>query len=427
MKDIGVKYDVAIVGGGPAGLSAAYYLAKKGFKAVVLERGRQPGVKNVFGGRVYSKPLQEVYENISSAPVHRQVTRERISIMSSLDGGLTVDYSTANPISFTTYLPELVNWMAIQAKGAGATIVTDVAVTGLYREGGKFSGVLVGDELLRSDVVVDAEGVNRLVLESTGLVERLRPKHVALGVKEVLKGEEDQIEARFGLGKKEGLAWVMIGAPTGFMPGGAFLYTNRDSVSIGIVLLLDAAVKDIQDNVYRYVEALRNSRALAPYLSGLRVAEYGAHLIPEDLESFQPPRLAYDGLLIAGDAAGLLLNAGYTYRGVDFAAYSGMLAGKAIEEAKGNYTQQALSSYEEMIRSSIIYREIRRFSKVHSVMEDGFMTAKLPAIVDALFKGMFEDPDGPQKMMDVVKGLKERAGIGPVSAALKLYQVVNAL
>lgn len=430
MKDVGVKYDVAVVGAGPAGLSAAYYLAKKGFKVIVLERGRQPGVKELFGGRVYSKPLQEVFGSISSAPIHRNVVKERISVMSSLEGGLTVEYASSTPISFTTYLPELVNWMAIQATNAGATIVTDVAVTGLYREDGKFSGVLAGDELLRADVIVDAEGANRLVLESAGIVEPLKPKHVALGVKEVLKGDgEEVIESKFGLGRKEGMAWVMIGAPTGFIPGGAFLYTNRDSVSLGIVVLLDSAVKMVKDHIHKYVEALRTSKALAPYLSGLRVAEYGAHLIPEDPSSYPPPRLVYDGLVIAGDAAGLLLNAGYTYRGVDFAAYSGMLAGKAIEQAhaQGSYSQQSLSVYEDMVRSSIIYDRIRRFSKVHSIMEDGFIVSVMPKIVDALFKGMFEDPDGPQKAMEILKDLKGRAGVGPVTAALKLYEVMSAL
>ncbi|MFP3214335.1 MAG: FAD-dependent oxidoreductase, partial [Nitrososphaeria archaeon] len=81
MNILDQKFDVAVVGAGPAGLAAAYYLAKKGFKTVVLERGREIGSKSIYGGRIYAAPLKEIYPNFNSMPVHRWVKKERISIM----------------------------------------------------------------------------------------------------------------------------------------------------------------------------------------------------------------------------------------------------------------------------------------------------------------------------------------------------------
>ena len=241
MNVLDKKYDVAVIGAGPAGLASAYYLARKGFKVLVLERGREVGSKNVYGGRIYAEPFREIYPNLNTAPVHRWVRRERISIIPDYESIVNVEYQGKEAVSFTTYLPEFVKWMGIQAEQAGATILTDVTVDRLYVEDGRVTGAVSGEDVVKADVVVDAEGVNRLVLEASGIVKPLRPELVALGVKEVLKGDSDQINQAFGLAANEGLAWVLIGAPTGYMPGGAFIYTNRDSVSLGVVVVLDRA------------------------------------------------------------------------------------------------------------------------------------------------------------------------------------------
>ncbi|MCL7389939.1 MAG: FAD-dependent oxidoreductase, partial [Thaumarchaeota archaeon] len=237
------RFDVSIIGAGPAGLSAAYILAKNGLKVVVLERGRTPGSKNLYGGRVYAKPLEEIYENLrNEAPIERWVKKERFSIMSR--GELfTVEYSSQDSTSFVAYLSKLTNWMAQKAEEAGAVIVTDVRVDKLYLEDGVVKGVVSGDDILKTDVVIDAEGVNRLILERLGLVEKLNPSQVALGLKQVIRLDPVKIEARLGLSPGEGLAWLIIGQPTGFLPGGAFIYTNSSTISIGFVVFLDEACK----------------------------------------------------------------------------------------------------------------------------------------------------------------------------------------
>ncbi|MEM4007390.1 MAG: FAD-dependent oxidoreductase, partial [Nitrososphaerota archaeon] len=184
MLNIVGKFDVVVVGAGPAGSSAAYTLSKNGFKVVVIERGRTVGSKNLYGGRVYSKPLEEIYPEFKrEAPIERWVKRERFSMMV---GGelLTLEYYSRNSTSFTAYLSRLAGWMAQKAEEAGAIIVTDVRVDDLYTEDGIVKGIVSGGDALKADVVVDAEGVNRLILERHGLVPKLLPRQVALGVKE---------------------------------------------------------------------------------------------------------------------------------------------------------------------------------------------------------------------------------------------------
>ncbi|MDK2384184.1 MAG: FAD-dependent oxidoreductase, partial [Candidatus Korarchaeota archaeon] len=182
MKEVGYRFDVIVVGAGPAGSASAYTLAKKGFKVLLVERGRIPGSKNVFGGRVYADPLREVFDGFDdSAPIHRWVTKERISMVSG-DAMTSFEFYMRKNTSFTTYLTELACWMAKKVEEVGGTVLTEITVDELVVENGKVTGIRVGDEKVSSEVVIDAEGINRLLLERAGLVPKLELRHAGLGV-----------------------------------------------------------------------------------------------------------------------------------------------------------------------------------------------------------------------------------------------------
>ncbi|MEB3860359.1 MAG: FAD-binding protein, partial [Desulfurococcales archaeon] len=219
------RFDVIVVGAGPAGCAASYILAKAGLRVLVLERGRGAGSKELYGGRVYAQPLREVWPDLDKkAPIHRWVTRERLSLTWG-DRVLTLEYKVGRSTSFTTYLPELVKWMAGRAVEAGALLVDEVVVDDLIVRDGRVVGVRSGADTIHADVVIDAEGVNRMLLEKLGLVDRLDPGKVAIGAKEVLRVGEGSINERLGLSKREGLAWLIAGDITEGVPGGGFVYT----------------------------------------------------------------------------------------------------------------------------------------------------------------------------------------------------------
>ncbi len=391
------KFDVAVVGAGPAGSATAYLLAKKGFKVLLVERGRGLGDKQLFGGRVYAQPLREVWPELDKeAPIQRWVTRERVSLVSG-DKALTLEFKGGERKSFTALLPQLVAWMQRKAEQAGAIFATEATVDEIMFKDGKAVGIRSGNDVVYADVTVDAEGVNRLLLERAGIVPRLSPDHIALGVKEVLRTGSSQLEAAFGIGSDEGVAWVVVGDVTRGVPGGGFIYTNKDTVSIGVVIHLKHAINAIEsgqlnNHVYELVEGFR----LHPYFRnlwhGATISEYGGHLTIEGGLSFAPKRLVYPGLLVVGDAAGLLLSTGINYRGVDYAVYSGKLAAEAIEYAAshGGLTYDNLLEYERKVKDSFMYRDLVRHRAVEMLMNDPTMFSKLAEVFIGLFSQMFE-------------------------------------
>ncbi len=428
MKEAGYKFDAIVIGAGPAGSSAAYTLAKKGFKVLVVERGRAPGSKNMFGGRVYADPIREVFPDLDkSAPIHRWVTKERISLVSG--GKMTsIEFEGGERVSFTTYLTELSSWMAKKVEEAGGIVLTEITVDNLVMENGRVRGIKVGNEEVLADVVIDAEGINRLLLERAGLVPKLSPSYTGLGVKEVIKLSKEDVERNFGLGDGEGMAWLFMGDVTGGLPGGAFLYTNKDSISLGMVVMLSSAVERVKEHISRYVERLRLHPLLEKYFRNGRIMEYSAHLVPEYVWPTIPHRLYGDGFLVVGDAAGLLLNLGYNFRGVDFASYSGYLAAQAVEKAHsmGDMSAKNLSIYQELLERSFILKQLRSFKDAPKMRENERLYGLYPYLVnevaDKLFHARYETP----KLMDAFKDAK-KGKIGWFTLIKDLYEVSRSI
>ncbi|MDW8076870.1 MAG: FAD-dependent oxidoreductase [Nitrososphaerota archaeon] len=405
------KFDVAIVGAGPAGASAAYTLAKNGFKVVVIERGRTPGSKNLFGGRVYSRPLELIFEGFrNESPVERWVNREVLSFVTE-KGMVSFEYASGSSTSFTAYLSKLSAWMTSKAESVGAIVVTDVRVDGVLMENGRAVGVVSGGDRLYADVVVIAEGINRLLCESMNIVPQLSPEEVALGVKYVIRLGTDKINERFGLDSNEGLAWFLVGKVTDYLPGGAFLYTNSATVSLGVVLFLSHAMKKLKRHVHEVLEDLRTFPPFARLLEGGSLVEYGAHLTPEVGPKVIPKKLYGDGFLIVGDAAGLLINLGYTVRGVDLAAFSGYLAAEAIKEAHslGSYTSNNLSCYERKLNESFVMREIRKHKSIQKLMNKNYAFELYPQVLVDTTRRLFEIEETSPKLLEAInESLKDK-------------------
>jgi len=428
------KFDVVIVGAGPAGCSVAYLLAKAGLKVLLVERGAEPGSKMLWGGKAYAQPIREVWPELDrEAPIHRWVTKERFSIVWG-ERVLTLEYKLGRRVAFTTYLTELVAWMVKKAEEAGALYIDKMKVDEIIVKNKRVVGIRSGSDTVDADIVIDAEGVNRILLEKLGLTPRLTPDQVGVGVKEVLKIDPKLIEERLGLSEDEGLSWLVIGDITRGIPGGGFIYTMRDTLSIGLVLSVLPAAKAAEENkldvhISELLENFRTHPYFYRYWSEAEIIEYGGRLVLEGGLKTMPKKLYYPGFLVVGDAAGFLVNAGYTFRGVDTAVYSGKLAAEVVLEAfnRKKFDEEILRIYEDKIKSSYIYKELLNHKGVSEVMHDTFFFNEIPKISIESFVRIFEaDYEEPKILSSIYNSVKTHR-VNLLKLLSNLFKVVRNL
>jgi len=424
-----MKFDVAIVGAGPAGLAAAYKLASAGFKVVVLERGREPGAKELYGGRIYAYWLDKYLPEFrKDAPVDRWVRRERVSFLTE-DKALTVESVVVEKEkkSFVVPLVSFVSWMAKLAQSAGAKIVTEITVDQFVKdEKGRIVGAQSGPDVLQAEYVIDAEGVNRLLLERAGLAKKLEPEAVAVGVKEVLKFENKKVlEERLGLDEDEGLAWAFAGYPTEYLPGGGFIYTYKDSLALGVVVYLRNWPK-LKTPVHELVEKFRLHPYVAQLVKGATLQEYGGHMTPVAGINMSPQRLYHDGLLIVGDAAGFLLHTGVLIRGVDFAIASGVLAAEAVKEARSPSAED-LYVYEKKLRSSFILPQLEKFRHADRLLSDESLFRDLALFSTEAAYRYFSIDENHRTLFEAVREASKHTKVSLLKLMINMIRMIRNL
>ena len=361
------KFDAIIVGGGLAGCSAAIVLANAGLEVLLVERGDFCGAKNMTGGRLYGHSLEKIIPNFAEeAPVERKITKEKVSLMSP-EGSLDIGFrskklsSEADNASYTVLRATFDQWLASKAEEAGVEIIPGILVDNLILEDGKVVGVEATGEELYADVVVIADGVNSLLAQKIGMKKELEPHQVAVGAKEVIRLGEEVINQRFGISSEEGVAWLSCGDPTMGGFGGGLVYTNKDTVSVGIVATLsDIGHTDLSIN--QLLDRFKEHPSIAPYIEGGETIEYSGHLVPEE-GIHMIPELYRDGVLVVGDAAGFCINLGFTVRGMDFAVESGRLAAETIIKAHGlgDFSAEILSDYAKRLENSFIMKDMKTY------------------------------------------------------------------
>ncbi len=402
------KVECIVVGGGLAGLSAAYGLADAGVEVMVLERGDYSGAKNVTGGRLYASPIRDFYPELwQEAPFERAVARELVTMLG--DGAQTTievasdRFTEGQPQSYTVLRARLDQWLAEKVGEKGAMVVPNMKVDALLREEGRIVGIRAGEDEIGADVVIVAEGVLRLLSSEAGLAAEPVDRDHALGFKEVIELPSGVIEDRWHLNPGEGAAQLFLGNVTQGMLGGGFLYTNKESISLGVVVGMKAmrerAVKAGPDAQIESNELLDRFKALPqikPLVAGGTVAEYSAHAIPEGGIA-AVPKLAGDGYLMAGDAAGLALNALITVRGMDFAIASGYYAAEAVKAAKarGDFSAAGLAGYEASLRGSFVLKDLQTASQIPAFMENPRLFTHYPRAVSRLLEQIYTVGPGP--------------------------------
>lgn len=414
------SFDAIIVGAGPAGSCAALALAKAGKRVALIERGPFPGSKNMYGGVVYPRILDSLIDEWwIDMPVQRWVTRRTTMLLTETQA-FSVDFRTSawGQVPYngaTTYRPDFDNWLANKAVTAGAVIVCSTTVTGLIRNSsGAVCGVTTDrpDGDLHANVVVACDGVNSFLAKQAGLYTHTDASHFTLGAKETLALPKHVIDERFGVRGLDGVDIEILGGTSG-LNGGGFLYTNYDTIGIGVVLKLSQLATQSQ-RPEQIIATLKTHPAIAPLIEGAMLKEYSAHLIPEAGASMMPTFVA-DGLLVAGDAAAMCLAAGIWLEGVNFAMASGMYAAEAITEALsiGDTSAKGLAGYTKRLESTFVLQDHRKLRRAPQLMLSDRVQHMYPQLMANVVERMFrvDNPLPKPGLRRIIADERKRLGV----------------
>ncbi len=360
------KTDVIVVGAGPGGISCAITLARAGKKVVLIERGMFAGSKNMFGGAIYTAATKEIFPNFETeAPLERRNIEHNYKILGEEDS-TTITYRKDDNSSYSVIRGKFDRWAAEEARKAGVYLVEETVVRELIKENNQVIGVKTEIEEYFADIVILADGVNSLLAKQIGLRKNIETKDVALSVKEVIKLDKNIINQRFNLKDNEGAIVEIFGGPMLGMLGLGFMYTNTDSVTIGLGITLNEVV-DEKKRPYEFLEELKKHPSIAPYIKGGELKEYSAHLIPEGGYK-KIPQLCDNGVMIIGDAAGLVNN--LHWEGTNLAMISGKLAAETAAEAleTGDFSKERLSRYKRKLEEAFVMKDMKTYRDLMPVM-----------------------------------------------------------
>ena len=354
--------DVTIVGGGSAGLAALKHLSSLGKQAILLEAGKEVGSKNVSGGILYSKKskngkiynVEDIYGEsfLTESPYERLIAKYILNATSkdkvfSID--LTESHNYQTNFAYSVLLNKLNSWFAKEAQKVaeklGGGIITGVHVRALRWDEKRSKIIVETDELeeFETKVMIAADGVNSEIAELADAREKFSPNELYQGVKVVVKLPEKLIEERFDItNSDEGVAYLFAGDVSLNLIGGGFVYTNRDSLSIGGVYHYDSLLENPVEPSEIVNTMLRN-----PFISQLIKDEVPLKEIDKTLPKEEQVRKSF--------AVTKLLNNWNELRQL---YYSHKLKKKSLEDRKYNS--------EEEIKSKLDYLTEKLTNEYHT-------------------------------------------------------------
>jgi len=410
----------------------------------MLEKARVPGERTMTGGVVYGDfpdgwgLISLVPDFESAAPLERRIGSHEVVVLDAPDyaRGKSKYYKLSKasfparigifPMSFETGHDYSVlrrpfdRWFANLAVQAGAMLSTESTVEGLIREGQAVVGVRTSGEELRARLVIDASGVTSTLVAEAGLRERLTPRQLYHGIKRVYRLDPAEIEKRFRVKPGEGRAIFFLGEFMHDIGGGAFVYTNKESLSVGLVVSLDSLIRRTTehfDQVGKLLDVLdefEEHPMVAELLDGAQAQEYSAHNIPKGHKAILKQPYA-DGFLVAGDALGSFVKIGPMIDGMRRAVSSGMMAATAYLDASssGSFRSRNLSRYRELLTP--IYEDVNRSGRDSFISESSFTYHTLPKLIFSTgliaSEYAFEPGRVPAPARDAISRVQEGTGL----------------
>lgn len=416
------NFDVIVVGGGPAGLSAAISAARAGMATVVIERGDYPGTKNVMGGILYSHATDMILPEFwKEAPLERPIIEERLAMLSGeemiIGGFRHPDWAKAPYNSHSVFRVPFDRWMAEQAEKAGVMIIRETLVTDLLYQDESVIGVRTGREEgdLGGKVVIIAEGVNNYLAVKAGLAKPLTPDIVAITVKEVIALPKETIEDRFCLEEGQGATIELYGDATAGMMGVGFIYTNKESISIGVGANLAPLISQ-RWTPNNLLDNLKSKPYVKRLLQGGETKEYLSHLIPEG-GYHSIPKLYRQGVMVIGDTA-MLVNS-FNREGANLAMLSGKIAGEVASESikKGTVSEEAMAVYETRLRDSSVLKDLHHYRHMAKFIDNSpHLLESYPEMISQAAKMYFTVDETSKKerqkeIMKMVFSNRSRTGL----------------
>ncbi len=392
------KFDCIVIGGGVAGLAASMILAKNNMKFLLIERGEFAGAKNVSGGVLWGSDLHRLVPNYweeNDGGWERYINHRRLTFMDQ-QSTFSLDFKSSHfnvaPYSGVVVLrSKFDNWLSGKVQDAidasdyamDSFIATNIKVDEVMMENGKAVGIKTGEDEFYADSVIIAEGVNNLLTRQVGLQDNYVPAdHMLTGIKEIIRFDQNVLENRFQLNGLSGMSNEFVGWATDGVEGGGFLYTNRDTISLGLVL----GIKDLREkkrSPHDLLNHFKSHPTISDAIKGGEIVEYSAHVVSSGDARVMPKQLYTDGVLIAGEAANLLMNAGKAIQGMDYAMRSGILAAETIIEAKqkNNFSATTLKNYRTKMDQSYVMKDIKNFQDAVHLLHTDTMQNKVPNLV----------------------------------------------
>ena len=393
-------FDAVVVGAGRAGTAAAYKLASDGYEVALLERAKEPGMKNVTGGVLYGEIMADlVPEFPEEAPLERHVVEHNIRLLhDDAEVGISYrDLALRDEPNYTLLLGKFDRWFVEKAEEQGALFVPETTVRDVTQTDDH--AVVHTDRAdgdLTCNAVIGADGINTTIGRTTGIRRTMRNEDMALSVKKVLDVGRETINERFSLDGGEGAAYIYTGFPRGAPTIGYFIYTYESKLSVGAVgglevlrWLGEEGYDESGTPLYSLLEEFMELDTVRPLVRGDPIQEYQGILIPEFSYDELPDR--QDGrVCLVGDAAGLVMNKGYTFRGLDYGIKSGLEAANAVADCTADGRWSSFGTrYDSRLEDTYVLKDMKQHRRLPKFLQNERMYDAYPGIATETLRSMY--------------------------------------